>query len=406
MRHFLFALLCLTFTAPASAQQTDAAAAGLDPEGLERYTAWVTREIAEHRLPMAETMIFRHGTLGYHDVQGVSDVSAGNALEAGQLYHLMSMTKPIVTVAFMMLYEEGYFQLDDAVADYLPEFREMRVALSQQEDTDGPAAPAETAITIKQVLSHTAGFSHGLAGTPFDNAVATKLYLSPQADIAARVKTLASLPLIGEPGKQWFYSASPDILARLIEVFSGQPVNAFLQERLFDPLGMDDTGYNIPAAEQDRLVANHDVKDDALSKAALQLPSTGNTVFGGTHGLYSTAADYLKFCRMLLNRGELDGHHYLSPATVDYMTTNQVGDLRGGGQGFGLGFGVITDITKTDVIGNNGQYFWSGAYSTYFFIDPAEDLIAIMLSQRSPYSGYHERMLRQMVYQTLDAGQK
>ncbi len=399
MRITLLTLLLLVTLALASAQ--DAAAAGLSVDGLQRYTDWIASEIDTGELPMAEAMIYRHGILGYHEVQGKSDLGTERALEPNQIYHLMSMTKPIVTVALMMLYQEGYFQLNDRVAKYLPEFANLKVARNTTDGVGVATDPAETAITIEQILSHTAGFSHGLGGTKLDNEIAAAMYFQPKATLAERVSTLATLPLIGQPGKQWYYSASPDIAARLVEVFSGQTLAEFLQERLFDPLGMKDTGYNIPASETGRLVANHQANEGALSKAPMQLPSSGNTIFGGTHGLYSTAADYLKFCRMLLNHGELDGRRYLSPKTLEMMTLNHVGDLREDGQGFGLGFGLITDVADNGVLGSVGQYFWSGAYSTYFFIDPQEDLIAIFMSQRSPYSGYYEKKMRQMTYQAL-----
>ncbi len=400
MRYYLLTALSLLFLAPAFAQNLSDA--GLTEAGINRLEQWLEKEITEDRLPMAEVLIYHNGSLGYHHTAGVSDMSTKRALEENQLYHLMSMTKPIISVAFMMLYQEGHFELSDEVARYLPEFEDLRVAQNTGEGVAVATDPAESAVTIEQVLTHTAGFSHGLTGTKLDNEIAAALYYRPQADIAARVNTLASLPLTAQPGKQWIYSASPDILARLIEVFSGQTVAEFLQERLFDPLDMKDTGYNIPSEQASRLVANHQVTEEGMSKAAMQLPSSGNKVYGGSHGLYSTASDYLKFCRMLLNEGSLDGRQYLSPAIVELMTLNYTENLREPGFGFGLGFGIVTDVAASGMPGSEGLYYWSGAYSTYFFIDPTEDLIAIMMSQRAPYSGYHERMLRQMVYQALD----
>ncbi|MGB3802065.1 MAG: serine hydrolase domain-containing protein [Lewinella sp.] len=399
MRQLLFTLCITLFALPVSAQSV--AEAGLTEDGLQRLEAWLDGEVTEQRLPMAEMLIFRNGVIGYHHTTGVSDLTTETPLEENQVYHLMSMTKPIVSVAFMMLYEEGHFQLGDKVSDYLPEFAELKVARNSDEGVGVATDPATSDITIEQVLSHTAGFSHGLQGTKLDNEIAAALYYRPHADIASRVNTLATLPLLGQPGEQWIYSTSPDILARLIEVFSGQTVIEFLEARLLTPLGMTDTGYNIPAESSDRLVANHQVSNGNLTKAGMQLPSSGNKVYGGSFGLYSTAADYLKFCRMLLNKGELDGARYLSPKTVELMTTNHVGDMRGNGEGFGLGFGIITDVAANGVLGSEGQYFWNGAYSTFFFIDPAEDMIAILMSQRSPYSGHHEKMLRQMTYQAL-----
>ncbi|MBB4077411.1 CubicO group peptidase (beta-lactamase class C family) [Lewinella aquimaris] len=399
MRNYLICLLLLVFLAPASAQ--NAAKAGLSTVGLERYGDWLEREIAEGRIPMAEALIYRNGEIGYHELLGTENLGTGTALGKDRIFHLMSMTKPIVSVAFMMLYEEGHFQLNDKVSKYLPEFKDLRVARNDSTGIAVASDPVEQEITIAQVMSHTAGFSHGLGGTKLDNEIAGALYFRPQADIAARVNTLAGLPLVAEPGTKWYYSASPDILSRLIEVFSGMTTLEFLQQRLFDPLGMKDTGYNIPAENTARLVTSHEIGNSGLAVAGRQLPSTGNTIYGGTHGLYSTAKDYLQFCRMLLNQGELDGRRYLSRKTVEMMTANHVGDLIGNGWGFGLGFGVVVDVPATGIIGSEGQYYWSGAYSTYFFIDPKENMISILLSQRSPYSGYHSDMMRQMVYQAI-----
>ena len=399
MRNFLFVLFTGLITLPVLAQPVSEA--GFTEAGLQRLENWVEGEVTDRRLPMAEVLLYRNGVVGYHYTAGTSDLSTEKPLAENQLYHLMSMTKPIISVAFMMLYEEGHFQLRDKVSDYLPEFSELKVARNSDEGLQVATDPAASDITIEQVLSHTAGFSHGLQGTKLDNEIAAALYYRPHADIASRVSTLATLPLLGQPGEQWIYSTSPDVLARLIEVFSGQTVLEFLEERLFGPLGMTDTDYNIPADQTGRLVANHQASAEGLTKAAMQLPSSGIKVYGGSFGLYSTAADYLKFCRMLLNGGELDGVRYLSPKTVELMTTNHVGDMRGNGEGFGLGFGIITDVAANGVLGSEGQYFWNGAYSTFFFIDPAEDMIAILMSQRSPYSGYHEKMFRQMTYQAL-----
>lgn len=400
MRYYLLSLLFLICFAPATAQKS-VKGAGLIEDGLERYTQWLQREIDENRLPMAEALIYRNGELGYHTVLGENELSSGNDLEKNQIYAMMSMTKPIVTVAFMMLYEEGHFRLKDPVAKYLPAFADVRVAQNVNEGAGVNTDSLKSPITIAQLLSHTAGFSHGLGGTALDNDIARALYYQPQADIEARVNTLTTLPLVGQPGEQWYYSASPDVLSRLIEVFSGMTTAEFLQQRIFDPLGMTDTGYNVPEEKTARVVTNHSAGEGTIKVADFQVPTRGNTVHGGTHGLFSTASDYLTFCRMLLNKGELDGRYYLSPNTVELMTMNHVKNMREPGHGFGLGFGVITDVAATEVPGSEGMYYWSGAYSTYFLIDPKEELIAILLSQRSPFSGRHGEMMQQMVYQTL-----
>ena len=382
-----------------TAQQRAGQEATWHTEGLDRLEGWVQGEIDAGRLPMAEVLLYADGAVGYRATFGSSNTALGTPLTENQIYHIMSMTKPVVSVAFMMLYEEGHFRLRDRVADYLPEFTDPRVALATSQGLTVPTREAESALTIEQLLTHTAGFSHGLGETAFDREFAQAMYYQPHADIEARVRTLASLPLVSEPGEQWYYSAAPDVLARLIEHFSGQSVAKFLQQRLFDPLGMEDTGYNVQVADSGRVVANHGLVEEAVQLAGFQLPQRGNRIYGGTHGLYSTPSDYLRFCRMLLNKGELDGRRYLSPSTVELMTMNHVGELRPRGEGFGLGFGVITDVAANKVAGSVGTYYWSGAYSTYFFVDPKRELIAMLFSQRSPYSGFHGEMFRQLVYQ-------
>ena len=225
----------------------------------------------------------------------------------------------------------------------------------------------------------------------------------PQKNIESRVNTLVSLPMIGQPGEQWSYSASPDVLSFLIEKFSGMTTAAVLQKRIFDPLKMTDTGYNIPKEKQDRWTPVHNFnKEGKMVNSEQQLPVEGNTVFGGTHGLFSTAGDYMKFCQMFLNKGEWNGKRLLSPKTIEIMTMNQVGDLyEAPGQGFGLGFGVITDRAKNKSLGSVGLYYWGGAYCTYFFIDPEEELIAILMTQVDPYNNYYGVLMGQFIYQAL-----
>lgn len=380
-------------------------AVGLSTDRLDRYEDFLQQEIDNGRIAGAVSLIVRQGQVAHREALGYSNVAEQTPLAEDQIFQLMSMTKPIVSVAFMMLYEEGHFLLTDPVAKYLPEFADLRVATDVTQGIKGETVPAEAPVTITQVLSHTAGFSHGLGGTPLDNEIAGQLYMKPHADIAGRVATLAELPLVGQPGAQWYYSASPDILGRLIEHFSGQSLIEFLRERLFAPLGMDDTGYNLSPDQQPRVVPVHNLNEAGeLVVSPRQLPTTGITVYGGSHGLLSTADDYLKFCRMLLNGGSWDGRQYLSPKTVELMTMNHVGDLRtknDPGQGFGLGFGITTDVVDSQLPGSVGQYYWSGAYSTYFFIDPQEDLIAILMTQLQPYSNHYNNKFRQMVYQAL-----
>ncbi|MTB53246.1 serine hydrolase [Lewinella sp. W8] len=385
-------LLLLMLCAPISAQQSMFAE-------LDQY---LKQEVDKRQMAGSVALIIKDGKEELHESYGYSNLEEESMMKKDHIFHIMSMTKPIVTVAFMMLYEEGHFELDDPVAKYLPEFSDLRVSLDPNKGADGPTEAAASPVTIAQVMSHTAGFSHGLGGTTLDNEIARNLYYSPQKDIADRVKTLASLPLVYQPGTRWYYSASPDILARLIEVFSEQTVEEFLQERIFTPLSMNDTGYNLSEEQAKRFVALHRFDDKGkLMRDVTQMPPSGHTVFGGTHGLLSTASDYAKFCRMLLNKGSLNGQQFLKPETLDLMTSNQLGDIPyQKGMGFGYGFGLRTTDPE-DGTDSAGRYYWSGAYCTFFFVDPQNDLIAILMTQSNPYSGKYGDQLRKHVYRAL-----
>jgi CubicO group peptidase (beta-lactamase class C family) len=396
-RLIFVALLFVSSSVIAQTQTT------LSEKRLDRYDSYLQSEIDQGRIAGAVTLIYKNGEKVHEKALGLSDLDTKAEMKTDQIFYIQSMTKPIITAAFMMLYEEGYFLLSDPISNYLPEFKEMKVAKDVKLGTAGGLIPAASQITIAQVLSHTAGFSHGLGSSKVDEEVREGIYMSPQADIASRVKTLAGLPLLFQPGARWSYSASPDILARLIEVFSGMSSAEFLQERIFDPLEMKDTGYNLTTVQQARMTQLHGYDEQGkLVKSPRQTPMEGNTVFGGTHGLFSTPKDYSIFARMLLQGGEWNGQQLLSPKTIEIMTMDQIDGLyKAPGQGFGFGFGVLTNLANADALGSVGQYYWSGAYCTYFFIDPKEELISIMMTQTAPFSGFYEQKMRQMVYQAI-----
>ena len=377
--------------------------AGVSLERLQRYDDFLNKEINEGRIPGAVSYIVRKGSVVHEKSFGYSSIDDKVALRQDQIFYIMSMTKPVVTTAFMMLYEEGLFDLNDPVSKYLPQFKDLKVAKDINTGVLGETVPVNKEVTILHVLTHTSGFTHGLSGTKLDNETAQALYFEPQKSIESRVNTLVSLPMYGQPGEQWNYSASTDVLALLIEHFSGMSTAEFLQKRIFDPLEMKDTGYNLNAENKNRFMPVHNLNEQGkLVTSANQFPVEGNTVFGGTHGLFSTASDYMTFCQMLLNKGQWKGKQLLSRKTIEIMTLNQVGDLYPApGQGFGLGFGVTTDLAESKALGSVGQYYWSGAYTTFFFIDPKEELIAILLSQLQPYNNYYGEKMRQFIYQTL-----
>jgi CubicO group peptidase (beta-lactamase class C family) len=365
---------------------------------FSEYSDFLRSEITGERIGGAVSLIVKDGNIVHQGAWGYSDKEDSSPMKEDQIFHLMSMTKPIVSVAAMMLWEEGKFKLDDPISKYLPGFEELGVAKDVKEGKDGATVPAKSVPTVRQLLSHTAGFSHGLSGTTLDNDVAKALYFAPQADIASRVKTLTELPLIGQPGEQWSYSASPDVISRLIEVLSGMSTAEYLQTKLFDPLGMGDTGYNMTEAQAARMPRLYKVVDGKLERDLAQMPANGHSVFGGTHGLLSTAADYGEFCQMLLNGGEANGQRFLKASTIALMTQSHIGDVPyRKGQTFGLGFGVSTN-TPEDGMDSKGRFYWSGAYSTFFFVDPANDLYAILMTQTSPFTGRYGDALREYVY--------
>lgn len=376
----------------------------LSTERLDRYDAYFQKEIDEGRLPGVVTLVYKNGEKVHESALGYNDFSEKTPASTDQIYYIQSMTKPIITTAFMMLYEEGHFFLNDPLHKYLPEFKDAMVAKDPKLGTEGGLEPVKSPITIAQLMSHTAGLSHGLGSTKVDEEVIRGLYYTQHKDIAARVSAYAKLPLYGQPGEQWYYSAGPDIMARLIEIFSGQTAAEFLQQRLLDPLGMKDTGYNLSEEQKERMTFLHTYDDNGkLIKAQRQTPTSGITVFAGANALFSTAQDYSIFARMILNGGEWNGKRYLSSKTVELMSINQTEDLfQDPGKGFGFGFAVVEDLADTKALGTEGTIYWNGAYCTYFFIDPKEEMIAIFMTQVAPYSSYYENKFKQMIYQTVE----
>jgi CubicO group peptidase (beta-lactamase class C family) len=324
-------------------------------------------------------------------------------METNSLFYIQSMTKPIITAAFMMLYEEGHFLLTDPVSMYLPKMKDLRVSVDVSQGKDGETVALESEITISQLLTHTAGLSHGLGGSTLDRELMKTVLMSPHENISARTNVVLDFPLIGQPGEQWYYSFAPDVLSVLIEQFSGMSTNEFLQRRIFDPLGMNNTGYNVPAADANRIVMNHGFTEAGdLQVTENQPPNSGVTVWSGVNALYSTIDDYFIFCQMLLNGGSYNNQQLLSRKTVELMTLNQTGDLfPSPGEGFGLGFAVVTDLAETKNLGSEGLFYWSGAFNTHFFVDPKEKIIAVLMSQRQPHDSFYHRKLRQLVYQAV-----
>jgi CubicO group peptidase (beta-lactamase class C family) len=306
------------------------------------------------------------------------------------------MTKPVASLAAMMLLEEGRFLLDDPISKWLPEFKDMHVAVPNQPNERGAPGyrlvPAERPITIRHLLSHSAGLASGTSGVTMADYQALRDLRAAEKPIDAYVTALAKLPLTFQPGEAWEYGPATDVLGRLVEVISGQTLDAFFRERIFKPLGMTDTHFYLPQDKLARRATLYAPSPQGLKAQDRPVAAAENgKLFSAGGGLSGTAADYLRLCQMFLNGGRLDDVRLLSRKSVEAMTTNQIGDARlwqntYPNYGFGLGFRVRLEVGRTPTLGSAGEYGWGGAHGTYFFIDPVEELIGILMIQLNPYA--------------------
>jgi CubicO group peptidase (beta-lactamase class C family) len=388
---------------------------GFSSERLGKISEFVRRDIDEGKLVGVVTMVARHGKIVHFETAGSYGLDNDKPMDTDALFRIYSMTKPITTVAAMMLYEEGRFQLGDAVSKYLPEFENQKIM------RNGELVAPKSPMTIEQLMSHSAGLTYGFEG---DHAVETAYQesgLSESKDLDEYIDKLAALPLRFEPGTRYHYSVATDVLGALVERLSGMTLEEYFEKRIFTPLGMNDTFFSVPEDKMHRLASNHYWNADENSMAVLPAdysrPPTGVTLFSGGGGLISTAMDYMIFCEMLRNGGSYNGTRILGPKTVQFMTLNHltdevrnegVGEYPGShlyaGQSFGLGFGVITNPGLAGVISSKGAYSWGGAANTKFWIDPEEDLVAILMTQflGSPWSDETRFNMKIATYQALD----
>jgi CubicO group peptidase (beta-lactamase class C family) len=395
---------------------------------LERHLK--SHYIDAGRFPGTQLLVYRRGKMVHSTVQGLADVERKTPVKDDTIFRIYSMTKPITSVAFMMLFEEGRVALDEPVHKYIPEWKNLGVFAAGT----APAfltRPASRPMLIVDLLRHTSGLTYGFQQRSNVDAAYREKKIAEAGTLQSMIEELAKIPLEFSPGDAWNYSVSTDVLGYLIGKISGQPFEQFLKERIFDPLGMGDTGFHVPAEKAHRLAACYSadppgqvtfhaterkgtltLQDDPAKSPFLSPPS----FVSGGGGLCSTAADYLTFCRALINGGELGGVRLLGPKTLKLMTSNH---LPGGvdlpalsrslfseasynGIGFGLGFAVTMDPAKTLIPGSPGEYNWGGAATTSFWIDPAEELITIFMTQVLPSSAYPvRRELRTMVYAAI-----
>lgn len=385
------------------AQSSDKAIAGISLDRLEHYEEFISQEINQDKIPGATVLIVRDGKIVLQESYGYRDIENQSSMKTDDIFFIQSMTKPIITTAFMMLFEEGHFMLTDYVSKYLPEFKNLRVIKKGNDSITGETIALEKEITIEQLLTHTAGLTHGLGNSQFELEYRKEYFMQEWPDIKSRAIQASKLPLVDQPGNIWYYSVAPDIIATLIEKFSGMSTNDFLETRIFKPLKMKDTGYNLSKEQQGRVVKVTNKNNEGnLTNSDYQPPMKKNTIWSGVNGLFSTTSDYMTFCQMIMNNGQWNGTQFLSRKTIELMTQNHVGDkYPAAGVGFGYGFAVMLDVSKTNLLGSNGNIWWGGAFNTHFFIDPKEKLISIFMTQLNPYTNYYHDKMKQLVYQAI-----
>ena len=361
---------------------------GMSPKRLDRITDVIDRAIDGKSISGAVTLVARHGHIAHFEAHGLMDIEHGAPMRKDTIFPIASMTKPVTGVAILMLVEQGAVRLSDSVSRFIPEFHDTKVAIRRHGDDGFYTVPVDREITIRDLMTHTSGLGSGGAAAAGTAKVAPRQSTDTVADYAA---DLGSAPLDFHPGTAWAYSglAGIDTLGRVVEVVSGLTFDAFLRQHIFEPLGMHDTGFNVPAEKHSRVVTLYGRVDTGLERRDVPAWVATATLHSGGGGLWSTAEDYLQFAQMLVNSGELNGTRLLGPRTVDLMASNHVGDLyatggrTGGrpGKGFGLTVDVVLDAVATQEHRGTGSFGWSGAFGTHYWVDRSEELTAILMVQ-------------------------
>ena len=383
-------------------------ASGFSTEKLLEFNTYIQNEIDAENIAGAEILIAQNDVVAWQESFGKRNMKTSAPLTKNSIYYIQSMTKPLISVAIMQLVEKGMIALEDPVHMYIPEVKNLGITTDVELGIDAPTRAPKKTMTIRNLLTHTAGMTHGLGSSKLDQELFKLLYnetldYKGHLDLESRVDVLMHAPLIGEPGEQWAYSAAPDLLALILQRVSKESIPDYLKKHILDPLGMTDTGYNLNEEQSKRVMQLHSQKETGgLELSPLQVPTQGNTVYGGTHGLFSSAQDYLQFCQMILNEGSWNASQILSKETVALMSMNHVSGLLGPAGGFGLGFGMIRDAQTHPGPGSTGQLYWGGYFRTHFFIDPALDLIAIFMTQKLPHGDDYAIALNQYVYAALE----
>lgn len=413
---FIFSLLISTAIAAADFMSASPEELGLSAERLERLDSVMKSYVDKGQLAGQRILILRQGKIAYSATNGMQDLDKGIAMSDDTIFRIASQTKAIVSTGIMILHERGDLDISQPLSRYIPEWEEMEVAV---EDEDGgyTLEPARRRITLRNLLTHTGGMSYGSgpAQSAWQEAGFQGWYFANKSEpILASIRRMASLPLDEHPGERWIYGYNTDILGAVIEAVSGESLQQFLQEEIFDPLQMDSTYFYLPRSEFGRLATVYrpsasggiEASPDPDTMAGQGLYRIGdgpNMSFSGGAGLLSTASDYASFLQMTLNGGELNGVRLLSPKTVELMTTNHLADIPfRPGQGFGLGFSIVEDLGARGSMGSEGEYGWGGAYHSTYWVDPEEELVVVYMTQILPATGLDDSAkLRTGIYQAI-----
>ena len=389
---------------------------GISNQRLSRIDEFVERHIEANHFAGAVTLVARHGQVVQFEAYGTQDIEAGVPMAKDSIFRIYSMTKPITSVAVMRLFEEGRFLLKDPVSKYLPEFEGLEIGVEETDEETGEkvlkTVPAHREVTIRDLLRNTSGLTYGFWGDSLvDKMYLDKKVLTGDDTVQDTVAKLGTIPLKHQPGTVWEYGLSTDVLGRLVEVISGQRFDRYLDEHIFGPLGMKDTGFWVPPESAHRLAGVYEPNEDNTAIFPYDPEKTRDylnkpTYFSGGGGLVSTAEDYVRFCQMLLNGGELGGVRILGSETVELMVSDHlagIDDRRDlGPYGFGLGFAVTNDRGVSGEILSAGSYGWGGMAHTGFWIDPQEELVGVFMTQLLPASPLPYRdLFRPVVYQAI-----
>jgi CubicO group peptidase (beta-lactamase class C family) len=391
---------------------------GFSPERLERLHATMQREVDEKRLPGIVTILARHGKVVEQRTYGKKDIASGAPMARDTIFRIFSMSKPVIGVAMMILYEEGKWHPFDPVSKYIPEFAHLKVFkgvdASGNMILEDPVHPP----TMRELMTHTAGFTYGFFGTTVVDKMYNEQKVLQSKSLQEMIDKLAKMPLLYQPGTRWMHSVSMDIQGYIVEKLSGQSLPDFMQQRIFAPLGMKDTGFYVPQEKRNRFATlyREDPKGELVADGTVgTVPTdyaTQPTLASGGGGMVSTAQDYLRFAQMLLNGGELDGVRILAPATVQFMTSNHLaaGVMTNEGEldprpglGWGYDCAVVADPQQANEVVGLGTFFWLGAADTWFWVDPTNDLIFVGMTQRMLGPGWPavEALSQPVVYQAL-----